>query len=128
MKMYEAAGVTAEYSAGQFTQPQDMARLLAEGKLLTAVVNIDTTGAGGMLRDFDDSTKQVAHWVNVRAVEQTGNGEWMVRVYNPFENREEVYSWDEFKESWSKTGGKNDKGESWFNQAYGMVVATPPAE
>jgi hypothetical protein len=127
MRMYEAAGWTAEYKAGQLPQPEDMARLLAEGKQLIAVVNIDTSPSkDGMLRDFDDSTKQVAHWVNVRSVEEGANGEWMVRVYNPFENREEVYSWADFEASWNKTGGTNEDGTSWFNQSYGMVVATAP--
>ncbi|MFP2926257.1 SH3 domain-containing protein, partial [Pyxidicoccus sp. 3LG] len=128
MTMYEAAGWTSEYVAGSMTQPEDMARLIAEGKQLIAVVNIDTQGADGMLRDFDDSTKQVAHWVNVRAVEEGANGEWMVRVYNPYENREEVYSWDEFAASWSETGGTNADGTTWANNPYGMVVATPPEE
>ncbi|MBZ4421290.1 SH3 domain-containing protein [Myxococcus sp. RHSTA-1-4] len=128
-KMYEAAGWTAEYTAGQMTRPEDMARLLAEGQQLVALVNIDTSGSvDGMLRDFDDSTKQVAHWVNVRAVEQDASGEWMVRVYNPFQNREEVYSWEDFEASWNKTGGTNEDGTNWFNRSYGLLVATPPEE
>ncbi|MFP2903643.1 SH3 domain-containing protein [Pyxidicoccus sp. 3LFB2] len=128
MKMYGAAGWTSEYVAGAMTQPEDMARLIAEGKQLIAVVNIDTKGADGMLRDFDDSTKQVAHWVNVRAVEEDAQGNWMVRVYNPFENREEVYSWEDFEASWNKTGGTDAEGNPWTNRPYGMVVATPPPE
>lgn len=128
MEMYAQAHWTSEYQANHLPDPRDMAALLAEGKQIVAVVNIDTTGADGMLRDYDTSTKQVPHWVNVRAVEETANGEWMVRVYNPFENREEVYSWDEFEEAWNKTGGLNEDGTPWFNQPYGMVVATPPEE
>jgi hypothetical protein len=128
-KMYAAAGWTAEYTAGAMTRPEDMARFLSEGKQLVALVNIDTGGGvDGMLRDFDDSTKTVAHWVNVRAVERDANGEWMVRVYNPFQNREEVYSWDEFEASWNKTGGTDENGEAWFNRSHGLLVATPPAE
>ncbi|MCY1022253.1 SH3 domain-containing protein [Pyxidicoccus sp. MSG2] len=128
-KMYGAAGWTSEYKTNDILKPWDMAKLLSDGKQLIALVNIDTRGAGGMLRDFDDSTKQVSHWVNVRAVEQAGNGEWMVRVYNPFENSEEVYSYAEFQESWSKTfGGYDDEGNTLYNRPYGLLVATPPAE
>ncbi|MCP3137597.1 SH3 domain-containing protein [Pyxidicoccus xibeiensis] len=116
-KMFTAAGWTSETQA-KHQLPEELMMFLEDGKQLIALVNIDTKGADGRLRDMSVSTKQVAHWVNVRAVEQDANGEWMVRVYNPFENREEVYSWSTFEASWSKTAG---------NTPYGMVVATPPA-
>ncbi|MCP3137596.1 SH3 domain-containing protein [Pyxidicoccus xibeiensis] len=128
MAMYGKADWTSRYVAGETRPPAELARLLAEGNQLIALVNIDTADAYGKLRDFGVSTKQVAHWVNVRAVEQDANGEWMVRVYNPYENSEEVYSWADFEVAWSKSGGKNAKGVEWTNNPYGMVVATPPSE
>ncbi|RYZ32204.1 MAG: hypothetical protein EOO72_15665 [Myxococcaceae bacterium] len=85
-----------------------------------------------MLSLFDDSTKAVAHWVNVRAVEDNGKGGWTVRVYNPFENREEIYSWEDFEASWGKNGGlvpsTEVEGEFVFrfNAGHGLLVATPP--
>ncbi|NPC83164.1 hypothetical protein HPC49_33700, partial [Pyxidicoccus fallax] len=144
--MYEVEGWTAEASSLDNKPPHEMARLISEGKQLIALVNIDTKGADGMLKSFGDSTKKVAHWVNVLAVEQTGSGDWMVRVYNPYENREEVYPWTDFHASWSKTGvevqvekTEEEKTEAEkamnapvyktvydFNHAYGIVVATPP--
>lgn len=127
IRMYEAARWTATDS-NQEMQPQELARYLANGQQLVALVNIDTEGANGMLRPLDDSTKKVAHWVNVRAVDQAANGEWVVRVYNPFHNREEVYSWSEFKEAWQQTQAKNDEGDYVNNNPYGLIVATPPQD
>ncbi|NNC09347.1 hypothetical protein HJC10_41865, partial [Corallococcus exiguus] len=133
-KVYESMGWTTDYTAGEASipKPEDMARMLDDGKALIALVNIDTKGADGMLRDFDESTKTVAHWVNVRAVEDNGNGDWTVRVYNPFENREEIYSWDDFEASWEKNGGmapganEGDPPVFKFNAGHGLLVATPP--
>ena len=34
----------------------------------------------------------------------TKSGETLVRIYNPFMNREEVYTWDEFAAAWEDTG------------------------
>ncbi|RKG75821.1 SH3 domain-containing protein [Corallococcus exercitus] len=135
-KVYEARGWTTGYTSGAATMPapEDMARMLEEGKALIALVNIDTDGADGMLRDMADSTKQVSHWVNVRAVEENGNGDWMVRVYNPFENREEVYSWSDFESSWAKNGGmvpgqnEGDPPVFKLNAGHGLLVATPPQD
>ncbi|RKH63052.1 SH3 domain-containing protein [Corallococcus aberystwythensis] len=136
--VYEAKGWTTDYGAGEASmpEPEDMARMLEEGKALIALVNIDTKigdeNKDGMLRFFDDSTKAVAHWVNVRAVEENGNGDWTVRVYNPFDNREEVYSWEDFEASWGRNGGmvpgekEGDPAVFKFNAGHGLLVATPP--
>ncbi|QAT88395.1 hypothetical protein EJ065_6870 [Corallococcus coralloides] len=132
--VYEARGWTTGYTSGAASMPapEDMARMLEDGKALIALVNIDTKGADGMLSLFDDSTKAVAHWVNVRAVEDNGKGGWTVRVYNPFENREEIYSWEDFEASWGKNGGMVPstavEGEFVFrfNAGHGLLVATPP--
>ncbi|NOJ95468.1 SH3 domain-containing protein [Corallococcus coralloides] len=132
--VYEARGGTTGYTSGEASMPapEDMARMLDDGKALIALVNIDTKGADGMLTSYGDSTKAVAHWVNVRAVEENGNGDWTVRVYNPFENREEIYSWDDFEASWGTNGGlvpsTEVEGEFvfQFNAGHGLLVATPP--
>lgn len=110
--MYTAEKWTTDYSSGDALPPEDFARFLADGKSLVALVNINPDGADGMLR-----AGGTAHFVNVRAVEENGNGDWMVRVYNPYQNREEVYSWKDFKASWTQTEGNN---------AYGLLIATPP--
>ncbi|NOK19267.1 SH3 domain-containing protein [Corallococcus carmarthensis] len=112
--MYQTAGWTTEYKAENALPPEDFARFLADGNSLIALVDIDPTGADGKLR-----ATGTAHWVNVRAVEENGNGDWMVRVYNPFQNREEVYSWKDFEAAWAKTAG---------NRSHGLLVATPPQD
>ncbi|RKG67365.1 SH3 domain-containing protein [Corallococcus sp. CA054B] len=113
MQMYEAAGWSSKYKAEKALPPEEFARFLANGDTLVALVDIDTgTKADGKL-----SASGTAHWVNVRAVEEGANGEWTVRVYNPFQNREEVYSWKDFEASWAKTAD---------NRSHGLLVATPP--
>ncbi|RKH86711.1 SH3 domain-containing protein [Corallococcus sp. AB045] len=137
-KVYEARGWTTGYTSGSASMPapEDMARMLDDGKALIALVNIDTKigdeDKDGMLRLHGDSTKAVSHWVNVRAVEDNGNGGWTVRVYNPFENREEIYSWEDFEASWGTNGGMVPSTEVEgefvfrFNAGHGLLVATPP--
>ncbi|RKH94383.1 SH3 domain-containing protein [Corallococcus sp. AB038B] len=110
--MYAAENWTTDYTSGNPLSEEDFARFLADGKSLVALVNINPDGADGMLR-----AGGTAYFVNVRAVEENGNGDWMVRVYNPYQNREEVYSWKDFKASWTQTEGNN---------AYGLLIATPP--
>ncbi|MBN9682279.1 MULTISPECIES: SH3 domain-containing protein [unclassified Corallococcus] len=132
--VYEARGWTTGYTSGTASMPapEDMARMLDDGKALIALVNIDTKGADGMLTFFEDSTQAVAHWVSVSAVEENGKGDWTVRVYNPFENREELYAWDDFEASWGKNGGLVPSTEAEgefvfkFNAGHGLLVATPP--
>jgi hypothetical protein len=128
--MLEQAGWSAAYASGDnqgYTRPWELADKLAQGQVLIALVNIDSNPeVGGMLTDFHDGRNakaQVAHWVNIRAVEQGPDGQWLVRVYNPFQNSEEIYTWEAFKESWETTHNGAD-----FNRSYGLLTATPPAD
>ncbi|PTL85797.1 hypothetical protein [Vitiosangium sp. GDMCC 1.1324] len=114
--MFKAAGWDSSWDTSpDAPRPQEIAQLLAEGKELIALVGISSK-ADGMLREDG----LIAHFINVRAVEQQANGQWMVRVYNPFQNREEVYSWADFTAAWHNTNGNES--------TYAMLVATPPAQ
>ena len=47
-----------------------------------------------------------------------------MRIYNPFMNREEVYSWDEFAAAWDTTGYlKNGKKKKNSNYYQGVVIS-----
>jgi len=47
---------------------------------------------------------------------QTRDGDDVVRAFNPFQNREEWYSWTDFRHAWEVPGEAN----------YRAVYATPP--
>ncbi|HYH98257.1 hypothetical protein [Hyalangium sp.] len=96
---------------------EEVQRLLADGGALTVLVNID--GAqDGMLASAGDSADDITHWVSVLAVSENAQGETYVRVYNPYQNREEVYSWEEFQNAWN-TPSPSEQG-------YTYVAARPP--
>jgi len=94
-----------------------MRQWLGEGRALVALVNIDKTQQG-LLRPLDQATSSAAHWVGVLDVTTTRSGETLVRVYNPYMNEEQFYSWDFFQAAWEST-----KGNDYTH--YGMVVAEP---
>ena len=80
--------------------------MLEKGDKPIALVTID---GNGKLSAFDDLSNPISHWVWVQDMITTKSGETLVRLYNPFSNKEEIYSWDEFSTAWNKTGGKNGK-------------------
>jgi hypothetical protein len=95
--------------------------LLIKGDKMISLVNID---GNGKLVPYDDVTKPIAHWVWVQDIITTKSGETLVRIYNPFMNREEVYSWDEFAAAWDTTGylenGKKKKNSNYYQ---GVVIS-----
>lgn len=98
--------------------PVKVDALLDENKSLVTLVNID--GAkGGILAPVEESTRKIAHWVTVLSVIQAISGESIVRLYNPFQNREEIYSWDYFVKAWSRTHGNMSRNL--------VIIATPPS-
>jgi hypothetical protein len=112
--MFEAQGFTTTWGSAGDPPMEDLRAQLAAGNQIIALVSM-TLGSGGMLREGGD----VPHFVDVEAVEQRADGEWIVRIYNPYMNSEEVYTWAEFSASWQDT-----TGSSFANR---MLVATPPA-
>jgi hypothetical protein len=104
------------YPAGDPPEADDIAGMLAEGKSVVALVNIDTMDSG-RLQEIDSSGDPAPHWVTITGVIPTQNGMTVVRVYNPYHNREELYSWESFSSSWENTDGNNGR--------YQLVVAEP---
>jgi len=95
--------------------PQAVQRILEDGGSLMVLVNID--GADdGMLESVGTSERDITHWVSVVDVTENAQGQTYVRVYNPYQNREEVYSWADFKSAWQSPS------ESGFT----YVAAMPP--
>jgi len=105
----------ASFEAG-FVEPAAIANMLREGKSLVALVNIDTLESG-QLGPLDQSNGPAAHWVTVLDVVEPPEGPKIVRVYNPYMNQEEFYTWDTFTDAWSQTRGNTTQ--------YGLVVAEP---
>lgn len=104
------------YPAGDPPAADDVAGMLAEGKSVVALVNIDTMDRG-RLQEVDLSGNPAPHWVTITGVIPAQNGPTVVRVYNPYQNCEELYSWDSFSSSWGNTDGNNGH--------YQLVVAEP---
>lgn len=82
-----------------------------------ALVNIYTI-QDGKLDSVADSSNAASHWVTILDVTETFNGETLVRVYNPYYNQEEIYTWETFSEAWADTEGNT-------YTHYGLVVADP---
>jgi hypothetical protein len=81
---------------------QELEDELHSGKMLIAFVNIDTKGSnscGGM----DQRGGEADHWVVVEDAKAVGDGGW-IRMYNPYWNREEIYTYEEFENAWVNYG------------------------
>lgn len=99
--------------------PQAVQSLLEQGGALLVLVNID--GADdGMLESVGSSAQDITHWASVVDVTENAQGQTYVRVYNPYQNREEVYSWADFKAAW------NSPAESGFTYVAAMPPGTTP--
>lgn len=96
----------------------EIAKMLKQGKLLIALVNIDGSRRG-KLRPYHQSDDQIAHWVAILDAVEAAGGPSLVRVYNPFMNQEEFYTWQAFSAAWSETKGNTTP--------YGLVIAEPIA-
>lgn len=89
-----------EYRYSPSVSPVSPARIRAEldkGKMAFAGVGIFKRN-GRLSGTEKDPKKTTRHWVVVEEVLPVANGGW-VRIYNPFFNREEVYSYNLFIQS-----------------------------
>lgn len=119
----DAYGWNAECKAGEL-DASEMSRLLREDKAVVALVNTDSSlpvSDYGNLTSVDATTKNhgnpTAHWVTVLDVVEPPEGPKIVRVYNPYMNQEEFYTWDTFTDALSQTRGNTTQ--------YGLVIAEP---
>ena len=95
-------------------EPPDMLAHIDAGASLLALVNIDRNGR---IKPLAESVKKIAHWVGVIDVVAPRKGAAAIRVYNPFPNREEFYTWPNFQGAWKATEGNSSK--------YAVVIARP---
>ncbi len=95
LKLYGLAGEQYIHSPGitVISARRVRDRLQAGYKAITGVM---INGRGVV-----DPKGNIAHWVVLEDVVPVGNDGW-VRVYNPFMNREEIYSFDLFEDSMTK--------------------------
>ena len=70
--------------------------MIESADLVIALVNIDPSQTGKGRVGMGGST---AHWVTLQEVVEMA-GEIFLRLYNPFMNREELYLWEVFDQSW----------------------------
>ena len=49
-----------------------------------------------------DQYRSSAHWVLAEQIIPSHNGDFYVRVYNPYQNREEIYRWEDFYTAWTR--------------------------
>lgn len=84
------------------TSPLRLQNQLKEGKMAIAGVGIYRSN-GKLCGNESDSGKIVRHWVVLEDVKPVGNSGW-VRLYNPFRNREEIYTYDNFIQSVGRFG------------------------
>jgi hypothetical protein len=115
-----------KYDVGAYGEPpysqDEIGEMVAEGHPLIALVNLNTNNNNGHLAARDPSappTTQVAHWVSILGIVPTESGEPVVRVYNPYQNREELYIWTTFEEAWSSTPR---------NEGHNVVVVAYPGD
>ena len=86
--LLEVVGLQGELYSSMPTTLQNIKARLAQGQFAISGCGIDSAGkvkADGKIR----------HWAIVEDILPVGNNGW-VRIYNPFNNQEEVYSYDLF--------------------------------
>ena len=94
-------------------QPGRVRGMLDSGRGIVALVNLDISEARLAPAHVSDDAP---HWASIVQVLQTRDGENVVRVFNSFQDREEWYSWADFRHAWEVPGSAN----------YRAVYATPP--
>lgn len=77
--------------------PMRLLKRIQEGKMAFSGVGIYKSN-GKLCGKEPNNSKTTRHWVVLEDVIPVGNNGW-VRIYNPFRNREEVYTYDLFIES-----------------------------
>jgi hypothetical protein len=87
--------------------PEEFIEHLEAGDKVIALVNIDGN-QDGQLMSMDESGRDISHWVWVQDIIPTKEDDKpLVRVYNPYMNREEVYDWDTFAGAYEHTRGND---------------------
>jgi len=88
-----------------------VAAYLDEGKTIIPLINLEGHAAavnhGFLEANYPTDGgphKRTNHFVEILEVFPTRDGSQVVRVFNPFYNREEFYTWDHFSRAWDGPG------------------------
>jgi hypothetical protein len=92
---------------------EQIADHLLNGRGINALVNLDT---GSDYIEPLDRTADAGHWSPILQVMTTRDDQQLVRLYNPYQDREEWYTFEHLVKSWTPSAN------------YMAVVATPPEE
>jgi len=101
-------------------KPDQVADHLNNGRAVIALLNLDT------ITEFIEpvnNRNDASHWVSILQVIETREGDTVVRIFNPYQNREEWYPFDHIVDSWELQGNQTEPGPN-----YRAVVGTPPEE
>ena len=103
------------WNSGKNSSPSldEISEYLDEGKKVVALVKID-----GNDKDFGPLryNGKTGHWVSIQDVDLLTQ---KVQIYNPFNDQEQIYSWNNFKDAW-----KDEGSHTVYN--YAAVIANPP--
>jgi hypothetical protein len=130
MELYDWTGEPIGYASDTqawVDRPPTLAEIsnrLERGQAVIALVALDTRST---YLTPNDVPGDAAHWVSIVQTIQTRSGEEIVRVYNPFMNREEWYTWQDMQDSW-QLGSKLDSQGDPLGPNYRGVIGTPPPE
>jgi hypothetical protein len=109
---YKALGWNATSHFGLMPSPDILAEGLASGKKYIFGTKLDTVT--GFLTNGE---KYADHWVTLTDVFQDSSGQIFVKVYNPYQNREEIYTWDYFIEVCNTKANKEGIGPYTYVEA-----------
>jgi hypothetical protein len=93
----------------------DVQGYLEHGYVITALTNVDSVDPNGFLTA--DPNIESGHFPNIIETMTMRDGTQLVRVYNSMEHREEIYTWEQLRNSW-EDAGPNSGGQA--------VLARPP--
>lgn len=90
---------------------------LARGYVI-ALANLDKETGLVLSRSYRQVTSNTPHWFLILQVIDSDDGNIYIRIYNPFQNREEIYFWPDFYATWQANRDAPD---------INIVVQSPPA-
>jgi len=74
-----------------------------------------------------DIYADASHWVPVLQTVETRTGEEVIRIYNPFQNREEWISYEDLSNSW-QLYPKHNRADEPMGPNFRAVIASPLEE
>lgn len=110
---WEATGKPEKGQPSVMPSPDDLAAGLAAGHKYVFGVQLDL-----QTHKLTNSGDNVGHWVALTDVFQDDDGQVWVKAYDPYENREEIYSWEYFEQACKCSGKKNDLGPYTYVEAW----------